>query len=374
MKTKIFLATALSVALLSLLTACNKEAVQPSVAPENAPVSQVAANPGEPVNFTVTVTAPSPSTKTTTENTADEARIATIDILVFKYNSALGDFVIDSQVSQNGSGAVSITATAGTRRILAVVNTDISLASITAYNELKNKYFSLLAQKRNQFTMMGMVDNVELSPLTGNIEIPVSRIVSRIKLDKITNALENGGLANKTFQVCRVFLGAVTDIWNLADRTDVAYQQYYSLDGFGFGVTIGDQSVTGADMVAINNLIYNKLATPETVAHNASYETPFILYAFPNPGTSHPTKLYVELSIGGQKYLYPVPLPTVIGRNSSIEIRNLRIKHLGNPSDGDDRFDEGEDTPIEWLDLDDITVEVLDWDLTLVGDEGVVEL
>lgn len=362
MKNKHFLFLALA-ASLTALAACNKENVQPvntELAPDNRPA----------VTVQLDVTSPIPLTRETVADTDNEAKVNTLDFFIFKADGP-DNWVIDAYKHVTGLTKAEITMTQGTRRVCAVVNPTADYSGISSFAELTSQVTNLKDQGLDNFTMFGFT-GVDVSSSTTAISVPVSRIVSRIKIHKITNAISNATLAGKTFQVTRLFLRGVPGE-ALFQNYPASYNRY-ALTGVGAGVSKTPGTIDGAaERIKINDLIYKALGTPPTVAHNASYTTAHSFYTFPIQVDSNFLSLIVEIKLGSQYYMYPVVLDFPIDRNRSYEISELKITRPGNPSDGDDELSDDETAPIEFVTVDNVNVSVQDWTLYLLGDDGIVE-
>lgn len=335
------------------LASCNKQGSEP--------VAPVIPADG---NATVTVRISAPATKATIADTANEAKVNTLDVFVFRQDGS--DWTIDAYAKKSAT-SISLTATQGERHIIAVVNSEEDLSAITTEAALMAKISMLKNNAPDSFVMVGSLTRT-LVASNADVVVPVSRLAARIKIDKVTNNLTNSTLAAQDFKVVRFYLTSVAD--RIAyNRSVPAAQAFYATEKIG-SLLVSDAT----EKASVNALIYNALSTPATVAHDASYNTPVSLYAYPNASATVFTHLVVEVMIGSKYYTYPIKLADTIDANKSYEIRELKITRPGNSSDGDDNIEPGENDTIDPASIDGLTVEVADWDLILVGDEGTVTI
>ena len=362
MKTKHFLPIAFA-AILTALTACNKDNTQP--APEQPLAENLPA-----VTVQIGIAPATPMTRETVADTENEAKVNSVDFFVFK-STGSGNWILDTYKHVTGLSQTEITMTQGSRRVCAIVNPTADYSGISSFGDLSAQVTALKNQGLDNFTMFGYKAQ-DVTSSTSVISVPVSRIASRIKIHKITNALTNSTLASQTFQVTRIFLRRVPGE-ALFENYPASYNKY-AVTGIGAGLskTPGTLDPT-TEKPLINSFIYKALDTPATVAHNASYSTPHSFYTFPMFEFEDFLSLIVEIKIGAQFYTYPVELDFPIDRNQSYEITELRITRPGNPSNGDDTLTDDEADPIEFVTVDNVNVSVQDWTLELLGTDGIVE-
>lgn len=354
---KKFIIFGAAVGMLAALASCNKQETVSS------PAAQQLKGKAE---LTVTVRGNVSGSKATVADTENEAKINGLQVFVFN-EDALDMYGVDN----TGADHLTIAVTKGSRSVYALVNAP-DLSAVAYKSELLASVSKLTdnADAGNSFVMIGDKD-VVIADATP-VSINVKRIAARIKLDKLTRNFTNSqlaGLAADQFKIVRYYV------------TESAGDINYGLTS-SYAPTIWHSSSLN-DPKAIEssrNLLCHSIGLA-SLAEDSSYETAHSFYVYPNPAAdatvaepapANPTRLVVELEIKGQKYAYPIPMP-VIESNKSYEIRNLVITRLGNTTNGDDILDEGEDVPIEILDVQ-FEVVVLDWDLELLGENGVVTI
>ena len=163
--------------------ACNKNVPMQEPAPADAPAL-------------VTVSVSSPATRVTVEDTAEEAKVSTLDVFIFR-----GD-VLDAHERGTGT-SLTVQATQGERTIFAVVNAEETLTSIASLNALKAKVSKLLSNSPEQFVMTG--SKTQTLGATASVNLDVARLAARFKIDKFTNRLTSSTLAS-SFSITRIFL------------------------------------------------------------------------------------------------------------------------------------------------------------------------
>ncbi len=298
------------------------------------------------------------STKSTVDDTANEAKLNNVQCFVFK-----GD-VIDGYGKSTGSASVSVEATCGVRDIYVFVNAP-DLSAYISKTALLDATSSLTADNNSSnFVMMGKAAAVTVTTNYSRT-INVDRYAARVKIGQIVNDFSNEALKAKTFKVTRVYLTSVVDKvkYNLGAASAPGW---LSAEFAGNGaISTGNVLLTSTNYTSGSSLSF---------------------YCYPNSTVSEtsgacPTRLVVECKVGDQFYTYPIPLggldtdgqmkDSAIENNHSYEITKLTLKRLGNLSDGDNVVDDGENDPVKGSDVA-ISIVVKDWEQILVGNSGEV--
>ena len=316
-----------------------------------------------PVILSVGVKSPAVQAKATLSGTTDENRINSIQVFVFKQNQ---DAYMLEAAAKAESSTVDVTVTAGTKDILVLVNEPEDYTDETDRSAILSKVSNLAHNTLSSMVMTGQV-SCNVSTAEHVLEVPVSRLVSRVRLCKITNSLKNGH-AGKNVRLSRVFLTSVAA--TVPYSPECSSTGFYATGGIGQALDLDGQAIgSAATKAAVNSLIYKSVSS-EVIADGASYSTPIPLYGYPNNGESVKTHLVAELEIGGSYFTYPVELPPM-ERNCTCEVTELVITAIGNPSNGDDVLDPGEDTPITFVQAS-FSVTVLPWTVVPVSntDDG----
>ena len=295
----------------------------------------------EPVVLNVGIKAAGGQTKATMNGSAEENLISSIQVFVFKQNQGVN--MLEAAVRAESS-SVDVTVTAGTKNVLVLVNEPKNYTAETDRSALLSMFSNLADNTPSSMVMIGQV-TCQVSTADRILEVPVSRLASRVRLCKVTNSLRNG-YAAKNVKLARVFLtGAAA---SAPYSSEGASSGFYATAGIGSALDLNGQAISSASIkAAVNSLIYKSLSS-EVIADGASYSTPIPMYGYPNDGTTTKTHLVVELEIDGSFFTYPLDLPPM-ERNCTCEINELVITAIGNPSNGDDILDPGEDVPITFV-------------------------
>ena len=267
-----------------------------------APELKNSSEPRYNINVTLGGAAIEVETKTTGDASTvatNEAKVNNLQVLVFR-----GDF-LDAYGTAN-SNSVSVSCTAGTRTIYAVVNGP-SLSSVTSLSAFESTMVDLSANTASSFVMVGSTSTT--LPGTNSVSIPVSRLVSRIVLKKITRNFTAASLQGLSFKVDSIYV--VNAAGNLNYKLNASPTKWYNQD---------------KDKGEVTSLLRD--APGATIANNASYSTPHYFYVMPNPATSKTTRLVIVATLGTQKYYYPINLPAM-QYNKSYEITGVTIKRGG---------------------------------------------
>ena len=334
---------------LALIAAsCNKNASSPSG--ESHPIRLVvrATGGGE-----------TRATGVTSNSEASEAKVNTLQVLVFNGNA------LDGYGSSTGSKTATVACTSGSRDIYALVNAP-SMASVTSKGALLSSVANLSAEIDN-FQMIG--STTETLQSDGSVSIHVGRLAARVVLKAIRNAHANTALSSQ-LRIESVYLtNAVGDV-DYGMSPGYIPSVWYNRRGFETSNNLGAFTYDSVN---------------ETIAPNGTSTTAHYFYTMPNgfPGaaglaegetafTPRAARLVVRAVIAGKLYNYPILLPT-LESNKSYEINLLSITKNGNPDDGshdpDDPDDTDEEDPVTGFEQG-FQITVNDWTVVLVGDES----
>ena len=280
-------------ALATLFFSCNKnDLTSPGSSPEQR----------YNINVTLGGAAVEVETKTTGEAetvSAHEAAVNNLQVLVFR-----GDF-LDAYGTANAS-SVSVSCTAGTRTIYAVVNGP-DLSAVTSLSALESTAVDLASNSTNSFVMVGKTSTT--LPGSETVTIPVSRMVSRIVVKQISRNFLAPALQGLSFRVDSIYV--INAAGSLDYKLNAAPGKWYNLS---------------KDRGDLPSLLRD--APGAAIANNGTYSTPHYFYVMPNPGTAKTTRLVIVATLGTQKYYYPVNLPAM-QYNKSYEISGVTIKRGG---------------------------------------------
>lgn len=268
-------------------------------------------SPAESV--TLEVSLPAAYTKLT--DTGDETGISGLQVFVF---NGKGD--IDAYAS-GGTSSVSLQCPAGDKLIAAVVNAP-DLSSVSSEQQLEECVSLLSDNGTSGFVMYG--SKSEFIAASSKVEVEVSRLVARISIHKITNALAVTQHRDKDIEITGIYLvNAAGDglYCNREPYQPAVWHNWRQMDGSPLDL-ISDTDVS------------------QIIGPGESYGTSHYFYCYPNPSVtdsseedSSPryTRLVVETVVSGNKYYYPVSIEGVEG-NRTYEINELKITRLGSDS------------------------------------------
>ncbi len=269
------------------------------------------------------------STGTVDAVTSAEKTIKSLQVFVFR-----GD-MLDAYGKANTS-TLSLTCTAGSRQVYALVNAP-DLSSISSKKTLLSTVVDLNANATNALVMVGN-KTVDL-PTTAAVGIPVSRMVSRIVLPKITRDFESASLQELSFTIESIYI------------CDAAGDG--SVDGTAANKKWYNES---SNKNEAPSLLYDKVS--KAVANNASYATTHYFYTMPNNNEVKKTKLVIEAKLAGTTYYYPVELPA-LAANKSYEFTGITVKRPGSDTP---------DTPVSSSSIS-FSVSVVDWTVVPVSEK-----
>ena len=287
----------------------------------------------EPATLSVSLGFDDPETRAVTAYTTAqdyEKAVNSVQILVFDASGKInmykdaGTTVSDIQLS----------TTAGQKTVWAVVNGP-DLSAVANLSALQAKAVDLADNsltKTEGFVMAGST-SCTVSATGGTAAVTVSRLVSRVALQKVTNSLPSGYGALK---IDNVTLINVVGNQNLAGNASIAtwYNKMGRKDG-GAQADIIDGSTNKASCPSLT------FAAPAATVNNGAAHTPatpHLFYCYPNATsadangwvssfTARKTRLVVAATISGTKYYYPVTINTP-ERNKAYTVE-LTITGLG---------------------------------------------
>ncbi len=318
--TKILMMTAMAV--ISILsTSCDK--------------NTEAAGKDETVSASLTVSVNGCGFTRSSASETDEVHVGNVQIFVFRNNGEL-----DAYASSSEKSGIKISCTTGEKIITAIVNAP-DLSSITSHSELMSTKSRLTDNSIGNFIMLGEVTTAIGADET--VEISVSRIVSRVSVEKISAAFTSEAYKKKEFKVTRIYV------------TNVAGDINYGLDG----VSESWLNKRGYTQSPADALLYDDIEDT-AVTEDKPYDGHTCFYVYPNTLNEDPndddndarmTRLVVETTLGGITYYYPVRIPG-IGSNKTYTIRNMTVTRPGSADP---------DTPVS-SDECSFSITVKDWE------------
>lgn len=275
-------------------------------------------NVGEKVQLTVNL--PGIQTKVTGEPA--DGTVNDVQIFVFDRHGVF-------ETSQSASASsVSLTCTTGEKQIVALVNAEPE-ASVGNINELRSRTSDLKDSSPESLVMAG--EKTVTLTTSGSVEMPVTRLASRIRLVDVRPEFELPQHQQLSFEVKAVYLINVAG--DKAYLSAQAPSLWYNMSGY--------------DASTSPDFLYDEVVDG-TVASGSGYDVVHTFYCYPN-ATDVDTRLVVEAEVGGNVYYYPVTLDSV-EQNRSYSC-SLKITRLGS---------DDPDTPVEDGTVK-FTVKVEDW-------------
>lgn len=256
-----------------------------------------------------------PLTKATGVTVSEEDNIKDLQLFVFDESGAK-EYYSDIKNSSSGD----IVSKEGKKKIFALVNAP-EMGSINSLGQLMGSTSLLSDNTLGCMVMIGEADAVVQSG--GRITIPVTRIISKVSVRKITASFNSSALSGKELKVKSIYLINVAGDNNYAVTATPRLWYNKLSDG---------RNDAGCNTVSllsdpVNSVIQNK----------SSYTKEHCFFCYPNTvsdetfdSTWSPrhTMLVVDALLGGEQTYYPVELP-VIGRNKCMIIDELIITRKG---------------------------------------------
>lgn len=243
-----------------------------------------------------------------------EKQVNSVQILVFDTSGALNAY---KDMSTTTSG-ITISTTSGEKTVWAVVNGP-DLSAITKLSTLQSTAVDLSANSTTASTgfVMAGYSSCIVGATTVTTTISVKRLVARVALQRITNALP---ASYGSMTVNNVTLINVVGNQNLAGSASLS--TWYNKMGRKDGATSSSQIIDGSSYLAsCPTLTFKSVGTSVANGGELAPSTPYLFYTYPNSTTSdtqgwstsfsaRKTRLVVAATVGGTKYYYPVVIDT----------------------------------------------------------------
>jgi hypothetical protein len=240
---------------------------------------------GELVTFSVSV----PGLETKSTGDSDEKNVNSLQVIVFNKHG-----IYESSAYGRGT-ALSLTCTAGQKRMVALVNTNME-EGMADFDELAARSISLKDMGIGDLVMLG--DSTLTVAANRPINLDVAYLSSKIVLESVTLNMSNQQHRNLPFAIKSVFLTNVA-----GDRQYIAESDpttWYHQDNYDKQNTLP--------------FLYDSLAEGHDMTNGDTYSTAHYFYCYPNQTTTK-TRLVIEAEIGGQIYYYPIILNQLLPNN-----------------------------------------------------------
>lgn len=269
---------------------------------------------GEKIQVTVSV--PVSATKVT--EAVGENAVNDLQVLVFRKDGALDAY------SSADIGILTVECTAGERIFVAAVNApDLShISSLSQFTEARSDLSdNAVADLVMAGSVSATVDEAEVS-----VTVEVSRLVARVAVLKITNAMSAPAYSSIPIVLRGMYLS------NVAGDCPYLHADAPTLWYNKVGIRSGCPELLYSGSVSYS------------LEQGASHTEPNYFYCYQNSteydsqsGIWSPryTRLVLETQIDGKFYYYPVSLPG-IERNHTYDIEEIRLTRLG--SDAPDKL------------------------------------
>ena len=302
-------------------------------------------NPESGEKYAVKVRVVTPSTKAIIADPSQDLNVHSLQVFAF-LNGSLDVY----GESQNDSLVLSCTQ--GKRKFYALINAP-SLKTVETENELLATVSDLA---NSSLTSLEMVGNKEtdISKESRTVKIEVSRLASRIVLNKITKDFASDALQKQPFTVKRIYL--VNASGKATYGTSGTPVLWCNKEKF-------DEQLSSNYKKFMIDTVNTKI--------DATYDKTHTFYCYPNSTDTDVnggnefsprfTRLVIEAEIGSQICYYPINLPD-LRNNTSYNIANIRITKPGSTSP---------DEPVTEVNCE-VTIVVNPWEDVIVSDGTTV--
>ena len=265
-----------------------------------------------------------PGLETKVLNTANEDKVNSLQVFVFR-----GDGLLEAYDKADKS-SVTVQCTSGAKTIVAIANAP-AIEDVNTRSEMESKVSALSDNAVGAFVMCGMRSE-SVSAASGTLSVPVTRLVARVSIQKVTNQLALPQYAKSTIKINRIYLVNAAGDFRYCDakygetKSERAYtpKKWYNVGKY-----------SGSDLPS---LLSSGDLTSANATKTAPYSTPHYFYCYPNPSSSDTstgntgfTRLVVEATIEGKVCYYPINIKG-ISNNHTYDIKNLVITRIGSES------------------------------------------
>lgn len=278
-------------------------------------------------SLSIGIHADSPSTKAVTsftDHVGNEAAITQLQLFIFDAESQNIELYRDLGTSMN---IENLSTTVGKKTIWAVANYGSSLSGIKTIGELLAKTVTLEQTETSGFVMSGSTD-FTVGAGNNSCTISISRLISRIVLQKVTNNLPVG---LGSIQINNVFLSNVVANQNLGGTEAPA--TFLNKQGVADEETRNKTHIigTGSYKASAEKFTFFKGTSGISIANNASFSEKSFFYTYPNnvnrmpagfTSTFAPEKsvLVISATINSKVQYYPIVLSKAFDRNKTYSV------------------------------------------------------
>lgn len=299
-----------TVCMLLVAAGCSKENVVGDIAGASA--------------FPLEISVSGPSVKSV--GIQDEAKVNSLQIYVFR-----GDGTLEAYGKAKANTVVT-QCTSGSKSVVALANAP-DIADILSRAALDARISDLKENAPGAFVMYGSTE-AEVSASSGTVTVPVTRMVARLSIQKITNRLELPQYAGTSIQIKRIYLVNAAGSMKYGDT---AYEaKSYAGSGYVPSVWYNTGACNGDG--DLPDLLNSRELPSASASPSEPYSVAHYFYCYPNPvtedsssGAARFTRLVVEASIDGKLCYYPISIPG-IKNNHTYNISELIITHIGSDS------------------------------------------
>lgn len=277
-------------------------------------------------------------TKSTKITESDETAIKNVQLFVF---DSAGD--IESYKSVSDTSELNADVTAGKKNICVFVNAP-NLNTVANMSDFDNISSLLTDNSEKSFVMSGRDTCTIVKETT--VTIDVKRLVSKVRINKITTAFTSATLAAESFTIDSIY------VVNVA--SDAGY--------FTDAVPSSWLNQRAWKTSAADPLLAEKISGV-VLKNNSSHVQEHDFYVYPNPTdddnsdllwSPRHTRLVVQATLKGKTVYYPMTLP-ILEKNKCYTISELTITRPGSSSP---------DEPVS-IQTCKFKINILDWDTSL---------
>ena len=278
-----------------------------------------------------------PDTRATGVVASEEGRVNRWSLCIFR----LSDGWLAAAGTSSSSASIACTLPAGAYRAVAVVNVPVSgpgtfdPSACLTEDDLEGQTAFLADQAPGCLAMYGG-ESFFLETGPASFAIPVSRLVSKVMLRKVTLRLSDAGLAAYPFTLDAVYLD------NVPSRTawgrDLGFDEIETDKSLWYNA-MGWHTAGSCSSPACPDAVLGDRSLGVGIAQGQSHVRDYVYYTVPNataPGedtrsatwAKRATRLVIEARIGPQTQYYVATLPQM-ERNHSYVIEEAVITGLG---------------------------------------------
>ena len=268
-----------------------------------------------------------PVIETRATGASDEDKISNVQVLVFSSDTDLIEAYLSAD-SPDISKPLELTCTTGSKKIIVMVNSNVSYEKVLNSSDASLKSAELRYNTKDKHFMYGVKEVNLMSSQTVTVE--VSRQIAKVVLKKVEVDFESEALAEADLIMKAVYMINVCNQIKIPYDASTFDSSYYSNANLWYNKMRYQSDSYDA-------YLYDKVSDVP-LNSDASYTTGHYFYVFPNTAADSNaslwspryTRMVVETTYMNNTYYYPVNIPNI--KSNTVYTVSMKITRLGSSS------------------------------------------